>query len=441
MTRSISVFGLGYVGTVTAACLAHKGNSVIGVDLSAGKVEAMEAGRSPIVEPRVTELVEECHKACRLHATSNSEEAVLKTEISFLCVGTPSLRNGKLDLGHIEPVCREIGTALKKKNTFHLVVLRSTVLPGTAETIVVPALEKASGKKIGKDFGVCVNPEFMREGTAVADFLEPAMTIIGAADPSHSAMLRELYAWAPGAMFETSFRSAEMTKYVCNAWHAVKVSFANEVGTLAKQLGVDAESVVEIFTADTKLNISPSYLKPGFAFGGSCLPKDVRALNYRAKELDLKLPLFESILPSNDEHLERAVEMILETGKKKIAMLGLSFKAATDDLRESPQVQLVKRLLGEGRQIQIWDDNVSLGRLIGSNRQYIEDVIPHVGSLLSANLEEVVKDAEVVVIGTRGIDREALRKNLKPGQVVIDLVNLEKKRRLGGVGQYEGICW
>lgn len=441
MSRSISVFGLGYVGTVTAACLAHKGNSVIGVDLSAGKVEAMEAGRSPIVEPRVTELVEECHKACRLHATSNSEEAVLKTEISFLCVGTPSLRNGKLDLGHIEPVCREIGAALKKKNTFHLVVLRSTVLPGTAETIVVPALEKASGKKIGKDFGVCVNPEFMREGTAVADFLEPAMTIIGAADPSHSAMLRDLYAWAPGAMFETSFRSAEMTKYVCNAWHAVKVSFANEVGTLAKQLGVDAESVVEIFTADTKLNISPSYLKPGFAFGGSCLPKDVRALNYRAKELDLKLPLFESILPSNDEHLERAVEMILETGKKKIAMLGLSFKAATDDLRESPQVQLVKRLLGEGRQIQIWDDNVSLGRLIGSNRQYIEDVIPHIGSLLSANLEEVVKDAEVVVIGTRGIDRDALRRSLKPGQVVIDLVNLEKKRRLGGVDKYEGICW
>jgi len=441
MSRSISVFGLGYVGTVTAACLAHKGNSVMGVDLSAGKVEAMEAGHSPIVEPKVPELIEECHKACRLHATRNSEEAVLKTEISFLCVGTPSLRNGKLDLGHIEPVCREIGSALKKKNSFHLVVLRSTVLPGTAETIVVPTLEKASGKKMGKDFGVCVNPEFMREGTAVGDFLEPAMTIIGAADPAHSAMLRELYAWAPGHVFETSFRSAEMTKYVCNAWHAVKVAFANEVGTLAKHLGVDAESVVEIFTADNKLNISPSYLKPGFAFGGSCLPKDVRALNYRAKELDLELPLFQSIMPSNDQHLERAVAMILETGKKKIAMLGLSFKAATDDLRESPQVQLVKRLLGEGRQLQIWDDNVSLGRLIGSNRQYIEEVIPHIGSLLSADLEQVIKDAEVVVIGTRGIDREALRRSLRPGQRVVDLVNLEKKRRVGGVEAYEGICW
>jgi len=428
------------VGTVTAACLAHKGNSVIGVDLTPTKVEAIEGGRSPIVEPRVPELVAESHQACRLHATSDSEAAVLQSEISFLCVGTPSLRNGNLDLGHIEPVCREIGAAIKQKNSFHLVVLRSTVLPGTAETIVVPTLEKASGKQMGEDFGVCVNPEFMREGTAVADFLEPAMTIIGSSDPLHSATLRELYDWAPGRIFETSFRSAEMTKYVSNAWHAVKVSFANEVGTLAKQLGVDAESVVEIFTADSKLNISASYLKPGFAFGGSCLPKDVRALNYRARELDLRLPLFESILPSNDEHLERAVEMILETGKKKIAMLGLSFKAATDDLRESPQVQVVKRLIGEGREIRIWDDNVSLGRLLGSNRQYIEEVIPHIGSLLSSSLEEVVMSADAVVIATRGVDREALRRSLRAGQVVIDLVNLEKGRRIQS-DSYQGICW
>jgi len=282
MNRSISVFGLGYVGTVTAACLAHLGHDVIGVDLSPTKVEAMEAGRSPIVEPRVGTLIAEAHAAKRLHATSDSESAILNSEISFLCVGTPSLRNGKLDLGHIEPVCRDIGQVLKKKDTFHLVVLRSTVLPGTAETIVVPAIENASGKTMGKDFGVCVNPEFMREGTAVADFLEPAMTILGSAHPYHSSLLREIYKWAPGRIFETTFRSAEMTKYICNAWHAVKVSFANEVGTLAKELGVDAESVVEIFTADTKLNISSSYLKPGFAFGGSCLPKDIRALNYRA---------------------------------------------------------------------------------------------------------------------------------------------------------------
>ncbi len=441
MNRSISVFGLGYVGTVTAACLAHRNNNVIGVDLSRTKVEAMDSGNSPIVEPRVSEIIAESHRADRLHATSSGETAVLNSDISFLCVGTPSLRNGKLDLGHIEPVCREVGETLKKKNSFHLVVLRSTVLPGTAETIVVPTLERSSGKRMGPDFGVCVNPEFMREGTAVADFLEPAMTIIGAADKAHSALVRELYAPSPGRIFETSFRSAEMLKYVCNAWHAVKVAFANEIGTLARELEVDGESMMEMFTSDTKLNISTTYLKPGFAFGGSCLPKDVRALNYRAKELDLKLPLIESILPSNEEHLARAEEMVLQTGKRKIGMLGLSFKAATDDLRESPQVQLVKRLLGEGREIQIWDDNVSLGRLIGSNREYIERVIPHIGSLLKANLEEVLRDAEVVVIGTHAVDRDLLQKIIRRDQEVIDLVNLEKARRLQTTATYKGICW
>lgn len=441
MNHSISVFGLGYVGTVTAACLAYRGNNVIGVDLSRTKVEAMNLGISPVVEPRVKEIIAESHNAERLHATSSAETAVLNSEISFLCVGTPGLHNGKLDLGHIEPVCREIGEILKNKNSFHLVVLRSTVLPGTAETIVVPTLEKSSGKRMGPDFGVCVNPEFMREGTAVTDFLEPAMTIIGAADKVHCALVRELYAWAPGRIFETSFRSAEMVKYVCNVWHAVKVAFANEIGTLARELEVDAESVMEIFASDTKLNISPAYLKPGFAFGGSCLPKDVRALNYRAKELDLKLPLFESIMSSNDKHLERAIELVLETGKRKIGMLGLSFKAATDDLRESPQVQLVKRLLGEGRQIQIWDDNVSLGRLIGSNREYIELVIPHIGSLLKADLKEVLSDAEVVVIATRGLDQSLLQKSIRPNQIVIDLVNLEKALRLQSGAAYKGICW
>lgn len=440
MNRSISVFGLGYVGTVTAACLAHKGHKVIGVDLNPTKIEAMQSGRSPIVELGVTDLISKGHADGLLSATSESESAVLNSDISFLCVGTPSLRNGKLDLGHIEPVCREMGKILQRKKTFHLVVLRSTVLPGTAETIVVPALEKASGKKLGQSFGVCVNPEFMREGTAVADFLEPVVTVIGAADPQHSAQLREIYEWVPGRIFETSFRSAEMVKYVCNAWHAVKVSFANEVGTLAKELGVDPGAVVDIFTADTKLNISPTYLKPGFAFGGSCLPKDVRALNYRAKELDLTLPLLQSVLASNEEHLERAVEMVLATGKRKIGMLGLSFKAATDDLRESPQVQLIKRLLGEGCTIKIWDDNVSLGRLIGSNREYIEQTIPHIGSLLENDLTTILGDAEVVIVGTRGISRDQLQPHLRPDHVVLDLVNLETDRR-PAAANYEGICW
>ena len=438
--KRVSVFGLGYVGSVTAACLASKGNSVIGVDLSPSKVEQLAAGRSPIVEPRVNELIEQGHNAQLLRATTDSVTAVMETDISFLCVGTPSLRSGKLDLGHVEPVCRDIGQVLKRKDAFHLVVLRSTVLPGTAEGIVIPALEQTSGKCLGKDFGVCVNPEFMREGTAVADFLEPSMTIIGAGDAQHAAWLRELYAWAPGRIFETSFRSAEMVKYVCNAWHALKVAFANEVGTLAKELKVDAEAVTEIFLADDKLNISPIYLKPGFAFGGSCLPKDVRALNYRAKELDLKLPLFESIMPSNDEHLQRAIDMVLDSGKRNVAILGLSFKAATDDLRESPQVQLVKHLLGEGRKIKIWDDNVSLGRLIGSNREYIEKAIPHIGSLLEGDLAQVLKDGEVVVIGTRGIPRDQLQRHLRSDHIVIDLVNLEKSRR-PALDHYEGICW
>jgi GDP-mannose 6-dehydrogenase len=441
MSHSISVFGLGYVGTVTAACLAHKGYNVIGVDPSAGKVEAILSGHSPIIEPSVAQLISEQHVAGHLRATADPEVAVLESEISFLCVGTPSLRNGKLDLGHIEPVCNEIGNVLKKKKEFHLVVLRSTVLPGTAEGIVVPALERASGKRLGQEFGVCVNPEFMREGTAVADFLEPAITILGSSDATHSRLLREIYSWAPGRVFETSFRAAEMVKYVCNSWHAIKVAFANEFGTLAKQMGVDAESVVEIFTADTKLNISGSYLKPGFAFGGSCLPKDLRALTYRAKELDLNLPLLESVMASNHQHLERVVEMVLATGKRNVAVLGLSFKSATDDLRESPQVQLVKRLLGEGCEIRIWDDNVSLGRLIGSNREYIEHAIPHIGSLLCSSVESTLEGAEVVVVATRGVDREVLRKHIKPGQHVIDLVNLERSRRADGIDSYDGICW
>jgi GDP-mannose 6-dehydrogenase len=441
LSRIISIFGLGYVGTVTAACLAHQGNRVIGVDVSPSKVEALANGRSPILEPGISDLIASGHQAGRLRATDDSKQAILDSEISILCVGTPGLRNGKLDLGHIGPVCQEIGEALRQKDAFHLVVVRSTVLPGTAESIVVPNLEKASGKQIGKAFGVCVNPEFMREGTAVSDFMEPAITIIGAGDADHSRLLRELYAWVPGRVFETSFRAAEMTKYVCNAWHAAKVAFGNEVGTLARELGADAEAVVEIFSADTRLNISPAYLKPGFAFGGSCLPKDVRALTYRAKEMDLDLPLLQAVLPSNDEHLERAVAMILATCKRKIAMLGLSFKAATDDLRESPQVHLVKRLLGEGCDVRVWDNDVSLGRLIGSNRQYIEEVIPHIGKLLTSDLDATLAGAEVVVIGTRGLDRSTLERSLRPEHIVVDLVNLEKSRRLQGRPGYQGICW
>ncbi len=439
MSLSISLFGLGYVGSVSAACFAHMGHKVTGVDISPAKVEMLDSGRSPIIEARMEELVAEAHKSCRLHATTDSIAAVLASDISFVCVGTPSLRNGKLDLSHVEHVSREIGAALKQKSTLHTIVLRSTVLPGTTETLMIPTIESASSKRAGVDFAVCYNPEFMREGSAVGDFLQPPYTILGSQNPEHLAPLRELYGSLPAATFETSIRVAEMVKYVSNLYHAVKVGFANEVGTLCKHLNVEADQVTKIFMSDTKLNISSAYLAPGFAFGGSCLPKDLRAITHRAKELDLDLPLLQSLMPSNEEHVDRGVEAVLRTGKRKIAMLGLSFKAGTDDLRESPQVQLIKRLIGEGCQVKVWDKDVSLGRLAGSNRQYIEDVIPHIGSLLSADMPEVVRDAEVVVVGTK-VEKEELAKLLTPAQMVIDLVNLDPARR-PQAASYQGICW
>lgn len=439
MGLSISVFGMGYVGSVTAACFAHVGHRVTGVDVSSAKVEMLAAGRSPIIEARMSELVEEGHRAGLLHATTDPLDAVCGSEISFVCVGTPSLRSGKLDLGYVERVIHEIGAALKKKNAYHVIVMRSTVLPGTTESLVIPTLEKASGRRAGTDFAVCYNPEFMREGSAVADFLQPPYTVLGAQHPTHLTLARQLYKTIPAPVFETGIPVAEMVKYVCNAFHAVKIGFANEVGTLCKSLGVDTEAVTKIYTADTKLNISPAYLSPGFAFGGSCLPKDLRALGHRAKELDLGLPLLESVLPSNALHIDRAVDAVLRTNKKKISFLGLSFKSGTDDLRESPQVQMIKRLLGEGIQVRVWDRDVSLGRLAGSNRQYIEEVIPHIGSLLSADLEEVVRSAEVVVIATK-VEKEQLAGCLGD-QIVIDLVNLASASRPGKAASYQGICW
>jgi len=417
------------------------GHKVIGVDVSRAKVEMLDSGRTPIVEARMAELVAEANKACRLHATTDAIQAVLNSDVSFVCVGTPSLKNGKLDLSHIENVAREIGEAIRQKNAPHVFVLRSTVLPGTTEGVVLPILEKASGKKCGRDFTVCYNPEFMREGSAVADFLNPPYTILGASDTQHLAPLRELYKDTPGTLYETTIPVAEMVKYFSNCYHALKVGFANEMGTMCKHLGVDAQAVTKIFTSDTKLNISPAYLSPGFAFGGSCLPKDLRAITYKAKELDLKLPLLESLMPSNAEHVDRAVEMVMETGKKKIAQLGLSFKAGTDDLRESPQVQLIKRLMGEGLEVRIWDEDVSLGRIAGANRQYIEEVIPHIGSVLTDDLESVLRGAEVVILGNKSASKEQLAKYLKPEQIVIDLIHLDPARRPQGVKTYEGICW
>jgi GDP-mannose 6-dehydrogenase len=438
---SVSIFGLGYVGSVSAACFASMGHKVIGVDLSRAKVEMLDSGRTPIVEARMRELVAEAKKAGLLRATSDAADAVMNSDVSFVCVGTPSLKNGKLDLSHIESVAREIGAAIRQKKSPHVFVLRSTVLPGTTETIALPILEKESGKKCGRDFTVCYNPEFMREGSAVADFLNPPYTILGASDTNHLAPLRELYKDVPATLYETTIPVAEMVKYFSNCYHALKVGFANEMGTMCKHLGVDAHAVTKIFVSDTKLNIAPTYLSPGFAFGGSCLPKDLRAITYKAKELDLKLPVLESLMPSNAEHVDRAVDMVMTTGKKKIAQLGLSFKAGTDDLRESPQVQLIKRLMGEGLEVRVWDEDVSLGRLAGANRQYIEEVIPHIGSVLSSDLEGVLRFAEVVILGNKSASKERLAPYLRPEQIVIDLIHLDRAKRPEGVKTYEGICW
>ncbi|HKV25983.1 MAG TPA: nucleotide sugar dehydrogenase [Candidatus Acidoferrum sp.] len=441
MPSSISVFGLGYVGAVTSVCLAHKGNRVVGVDLNPFKVSQLKSGRTPIVEARVEEMAAEANRAQLLDATTEVHAAISNTNLSFICVGTPSRQNGKLDLSGVERVCAQIGAALKQKNSFHLIALRSTVLPGTTEQVVIPALEEASGKKAGTGFDVCFHPEFLREGTAVSDFFNPPFTVLGCNNREHLAPLRELYHWVSTKIYETAPGSAEMVKYVCNAFHGLKVSFANEVGTLCKAMGVDTEAVSQIFASDTQLNISPAYLKPGFAFGGSCLPKDLRGITYRAKELDLRLPLFESIMPSNTEHLDRAAEAILRKGKKKIGLLGLSFKPGTDDLRESSLVRLVKRMLGEGCQCKIYDQDVVLGRILGSNRDFIEDTIPHIGSLLTQKAEEVIEFADVLIIGTKSIAAEKILKHLRPQTFVFDLVHLEKDHRLMGHGAYEGICW
>lgn len=436
--KKISVFGLGYVGAVTAACLADRGHRVVGVDVNAAKAQTFASGRSPVLEPGLDDLISAGCKAGRLYATTDAAAAVSESEISFICVGTPSLTNGRLDLSSIEHACVEIGTALRSKKGFHLVVLRSTVLPGTSRSMVIPKIEACSKKKAGIDFAVCANPEFTREGCAVVDFLNPGMIVMGADHSEHLVALQELYRSIAGRVFATSLYAAEMVKYACNWFHALKVAFANEVGTLCRYLGVDEQEVMRIFLADKKLNVSAAYLKPGFAFGGSCLPKDIRALAYRTKELDLDLPLLRAILPSNQAHLDRAVDAVLGTGSRKIGVIGLSFKSGTDDLRESPSVQLIKRLLAEGCRVRVWDQDVSVGRLVGSNRRFIEEEIPHIGALLSTDLEQVINSAEVVVVGAKTPEVSALLAVPKPGRAVIDLHSILPRSLDGAAaGMYE----
>jgi len=437
--KPISIFGLGYVGAVTAACFASRGHRVIGVDPNPLKVKSIRAGLSPILEAGVQEMLKTAAETDLISATQDSEKAIASSDISFISVGTPSQRNGKLDLSHIQNVCAAIGLALKTKKSFHWVVIRSTVLPGTTENAIIPALEAASGKKSGVDFLVCFNPEFLREGTSVADFFNPPFTIIGTNDPLQSAPISDLYSFLSTRLYEIPIPAAEMVKYSCNAFHALKVAFANEIGTACGAIGVDAKIVADIFKSDTRLNISPVYLNPGFAFGGSCLPKDLRALTYRMKELDLKLPLLESILPSNTEHIQRAAEAILSLSKRRVGILGLTFKPGTDDLRESPMVHLVKKLLAEGCDLQIWDEKVSLGKLIGSNREFIETYIPHIGTLVREDIEAVLKHAEILVLGTNAVSRPELLQRLRGHQYVIDVLNLGQPVLGGSLEMVENV--
>ena len=434
----ISVFGLGYVGAVSAACLARDGHMVIGVDPNEAKLKLINSGQSPIIEKGLEELICNAAAAGRLKAVASAQTAITESDLSLICVGTPSEANGSLNLAYVKAVCREIGQCLKNKQGYHTVVMRSTILPGTMRGTVIPTLENASGLRAGTDFGVCNNPEFLREGTAIHDYDNPPKTVIGMVDERSGSLLSDLYAALPAPMIKTAIETAEMVKYVDNVWHALKVSFANEIGSICKKLDIDSHAVMDIFCQDRKLNISPHYLKPGFAFGGSCLPKDVSALTYESSRLDLRLPVLESIMESNRLHIERALDMIMRNGRKRIGILGLSFKAGTDDLRHSPIVDVTERLIGKGYDVRLYDRNVSMSRLIGANREYILSHIPHIARLLVDSADEIVRFSEIVVVGNPSEEFADIINRLSPDQAVIDLVRLQAIR---SAAAYDGIAW
>jgi GDP-mannose 6-dehydrogenase len=437
---NVSVFGLGYVGSVSAASFAADGHTVVGVDVNADKVASLNEGRSPIVEKGLEDLIRTAAADGRLRATTDTAEAVHATGLSLLCVGTPSRKNGSLDLAYLERVCEQIGEALKGKAGYHVVVVRSTVLPGTTHDVVIPTLEKASGRKYGTGFGVTVNPEFLREGTAIYDFRNPPLTLVGHNFQSDARPTEALYAKVEAPMITTSIRTAEMIKYASNTWHALKVCFANEVGNLCKRLDIDSHEVMDIFCQDHKLNLSAYYMKPGFAFGGSCLPKDVRAMQYRAKQADLDMPVIQAILGSNQLQIQHAIDQVIETGRKRVGLLGFSFKEGTDDLRESPLVILAEALLGKGFQLSIYDRNVSIARLVGANKDYINGQIPHLSSLLADTTDQVLERSEVLVVGNASPEFAEALTRTRPDHIIIDLVRIGTDRSKVA-GDYRGICW
>lgn len=434
----ISIFGLGYVGAVSAGCLAKDGHEVIGVDPNRTKVELINEGKTPIIEADIGEMIAEAAASGALRATTSVHDAVLGSEVSLICVGTPSQLNGNLDLSFVRRVCEEIGAALREKSEFHVVVARSTMLPGSMRTVVIPTLEQASGKRAGVDFGVCNNPEFLREGTAVYDYYNPPKTVIGETDERAGDVLVQLYTGLDAPLVRTGVEVAEMVKYTDNNWHALKVAFANEIGNVCKAVGIDGHKVMEIFCQDTKLNLSSYYMRPGFAFGGSCLPKDVRALTYKARSLDVDTPVLNSILPSNDRQIQRAIDMVMSKPGRKVGVLGFAFKADTDDLRESPMVEVIERLIGKGYELRLYDRNVNLAALTGANRDYILNHIPHVSQLMVGSIDDVLEFADTVVIGNGAAEfREAIGR-VREGQNVVDYVRVSPATSGNG---YDGICW
>lgn len=434
----ISIFGLGYVGSVSAGCLCSGGHEVVGVDPNGTKVRLINEGTTPVVEKEIGDMIAQGVTQGRLRATTAVTEAVMGSDISIVCVGTPSQLNGNLDLSYVRRVCEEIGRALRDKPNFHVVVIRSTMLPGSMRNVVIPTLVEASGKAIGVDFGVCNNPEFLREGTAVFDYFHPPKIIIGETDRHAGDILVDLYLRIDAPLIRTSIEVAEMVKYADNTWHAVKVAFANEIGNISKAVGIDGQQVMDVFCKDQKLNLSSYYMKPGFAFGGSCLPKDVRALTYKARSLDLDLPLINAILPSNERQVRYAISMIMTKEHRKIGVLGFAFKAGTDDLRESPMIDVIEHLIGKGFELRLYDRNVNLAALTGANRDYILNRIPHISRLMVNSVDEVLSFAETLVIGNAAPEFRGVLSALRPSQVVVDFVRITEQT---SDAHYDGICW
>ncbi len=436
----IVVFGLGYVGTVSAACLADAGHHVVGVDINPTKVNLINEGQSPIVEQDVPELLARVVREGRLRATTDAAEAMVDAQLSLVCVGTPDRPNGSPEMRAVISACEDIGRQLAHAAPDHVVVMRSTILPGTMAETVVPTLETHANTTLEQGLHVCFNPEFLREGSSIVDFYSPPFTLIGASDDVAFETAAELYGHLDAPLLRTSVATAEMVKFVSNAYHALKVTFANEIGSLCKERDIDSHEVMEIFSRDTKLNISSAYLRPGFAFGGSCLPKDLKALLYMGRHLDLNLPVLEAILPSNEQQIQNALDMVVQTGKRKVGVLGFSFKAGTDDLRHSAQVELIERLIGKGFDVSLYDRNVSLARLHGANKAYIEREIPHIATLMRDSMEEVLAEGEVIVVGNGDPQFNEAVGQLRNDQVLIDLVRLKADVQALN-GQYQGIAW